>query len=89
MNFNTVAQLIDRVNRAYATYNDTCRTINMHYHLSHSTNKDIIASIEQLDFTSFDEDELRKQSKHYHDLSDSLIKKHRRLYYDVDTDDYK
>jgi len=90
-NLNKIAELIQDVGFAYDQYEDTVRTLNMHHGLVYDTpyNAPDFLEIEPCNFESFEETHLKELTLYWQKRSEDLKKKHSKLYYNVDTDDYK
>jgi hypothetical protein len=90
-NLNRIAELIQDVGFSYDRYDDTVRTLNYHYALLHDTNVNAppFIELENCNFESFEEKYLKGLIEFWSNKVEELQKKHSRLYFNVDSDDYK
>jgi hypothetical protein len=91
MDYNKIAAWIQDVGFMYDEYEDTVRTLNMHHGLMYNTPHDApdFLEIEECNFESFDEAYLKELAVYWREKSENLKKKYSKIYYNVDTDDYK
>jgi hypothetical protein len=90
MDHTKIADLIHNVYISYGVYEETFQKINYHYELTNSL-KDRQSDEDKIElkFESFDESYLRNYQEFWLDKSDKLILKYRKLYYEVDSEDFK